>query len=213
MDKINVLIVDDHPMFRYGLASLIQEDPSIRVAGEAENGASAMRLIDLLHPDITLLDIRMPGPDGLSMITRIRKSFSETKIIILTAFDNEEFQLKAMTSGAYGYLLKNESYDNIISAIHQVYKGKKILNDKQTNLMLKNMEELTHKSKCEIYHLTEQELTVLGHLSEGDTNEMIAKKMYVSEPTVKRMVNHIIAEMGTNNRTQAVAEAIREGLI
>jgi len=213
MDTIRVLIVDDHPVFRYGLRSLLAQDSCIEVVGEAENAAEALSLLERTRPEIVLLDIRMPGANGIHLSQRIRSIHPETKIIILTAFEDEDYLLEALGAGVHGYLLKNNSSEIITSAIRTVHGGQKLLNPDQVNLVLAEMEEQNRKQKRDRYELNDLELKILGHLAEGDTYEDIGKQLFMSEPTIKRMVCAILNKLGANNRTQAVAEAIRAGLI
>jgi two-component system, NarL family, response regulator DevR len=213
MDEIRVIIVDDHPVFRYGLRSLLAQDLSIKIAGEAENGADALALLERVHPDIMLLDIHLPGPNGIELAQRIRTTFPDVKIIILTAYESDEYVLEALRAGVSGYLLKSSSNEIIQSAIHTVHAGQKLLNSGQVNLVLTELENQTRQHKHDQYDLTDLEIKILGYLAQGDTLEDIGKHIYLSEPTVKRMVGTILTKLGASNRTQAVADAIRNGLI
>lgn len=213
MDKIKVLIVDDHPVFRFGLRSMLVLDSSIVVTGEAENAASALICIEQERPDIVLLDIRMPGPSGISLAQQLHGTYPNIKVMILTAFEDEDYLLKALAVGVYAFLYKNSSNEILIQAIHTVYAGQKILNPNQVNLVLNELKEQKQKEISNHYQLSEMELKLLASIARGETYEEISKSFFLSEPTVKRMVANILTKLEANNRAQAVAIAIRDGLI
>ncbi len=212
-DKIKILIVDDHPVFRFGLRTMLVQDPSIEVVGEAKNAASAILAIEQNHPEIVLLDIRMPGPSGITLSQQLRISHPEIKVMILTAFEDEDYLIKALAAGVYAYLYKNSSNEILIKAIRMVHSGQKLLNPNQINLVLNEMEERNQKDKTDRYHLSEMEVKILSSIAQGETYEDISKAFFLSEPTIKRMVATILSKMDANNRAQAVAIAIRDGLI
>jgi DNA-binding NarL/FixJ family response regulator len=212
-DKIKVLIVDDHPVFRFGLRSMLVLDPTIEVTGEAENAASALLAIEQKRADIVLVDIRMPGPSGISLAQQLHSSHPEIKVMILTAFEDDDYLIKALAAGVYAYLYKNSSNEILVKAIHLVYDGQKLLNPDQTNLVLNELEEQKQKEKIDRYQLSDMEIKILSSISHGETYEEISKMFFLSEPTVKRMVANILTKLEANNRAQAVAIAIRDGLI
>lgn len=212
-EKIKVLIVDDHPVFRFGLRSLLEQDAEICVVGEAENAANARLLIEDERPDILLLDIRMEGQSGIQLAQQLSKVASGLKIIILTAFENEDYLVEAMAAGVYAYLYKNSSSEILSPAIHLVHSGQKLLDPNQINLVLKKLQDQTKNQKKEKYHLTEMEVNLLRSIAEGKTYEEIGKTFFLSEPTVKRMIAGILGKIGANNRAQAVALAIQDGII
>lgn len=212
-EKIKVLIVDDHPVFRFGLNTILAQDPSIEVTGEAENAAAALAAIEQRCPDIVLLDIRMPGPSGISLAQQLHNTHPHIKVMILTAFDDEDYQLQAMGAGAYAYLFKSSSNEILIKAIHSVYAGQKLLNPDQINLVLNELEKHKQNEKIDRYQLSELELKILSSISQGETYQEISKLLFLSEATVKRMVANILTKLGANHRAQAVAIAIRDGLI
>ena len=213
VERIRVLIVDSYQYFRYGLMSLLAQDPAIEVVGEAENSTNALDAIEKTKPEIILLDIRVHGLSGNRLAQKILHNDPEIKIILLTDFEDEDYLMEALTSGVYGYLLKNSSNQILLSAIHKVHSGEKLLDSKLTNRVLDELSEQAQKHKQSKTELTDEELRLLYHLSLGDTYEEISKTLFMSEPTVKRLVTTIQTKLGVNNRTQAVAEAIRNGLI
>ncbi len=210
---IRILIVDDHPAFRYGLKMLLSQESGLKVIGEAENSVSALNMAKALNPDIILLDISMPGLNGLQILPRIISAVPNAKIIMLTAFNSDEFLNEAIMAGAYGYLLKSESPTMLIDAIHEVHNGYRLLNKFQLNSFIKSVRIGNIKQSGEFTSLTDKEIELLKHLSDGESYEEISNALYLSVPTIKRYVNTIISKTMTKNRVQAVAEAVRQGLI
>ncbi len=200
-------------MVRRGLRSLLSAYPEIQVVGEAEDGPGASRACAHLSPDIILLDIKMPGQDGVQVAGELLKQAPQAKIIFLTAFEDEEYLLSAFRAGAYAYLLKNTSDETVVEAIRLVFQGKRLLSPTLMDSVLKQFQSLAKSKETEPIGLSEKERTVLKMLSEGATNEEIAKQVYWAERTVKRIVEEIVSKMGARNRTQAVAEAVRRGLL
>lgn len=213
MQTIRVLIADDHPVFRYGLRSLLANDPKIEVVGEAKSASDLGTDMDRLHPDVLLLDIRMPGSTGIDVAQEMRRSHPETKVLILTAYDDDEYLMAALRAGVHGYLLKNSSHEVLSSAIRAVYSGQRLLAAEQVSKVLEQFEALAQKQAHEESGLTDVELKILEHLARGDSYEEMGAELYLSEPTIKRKIQGILTKMGANSRTQAVAEAIRRGLI
>lgn len=213
MEPIRVLIADDHPVFRYGLRSLLANDSGIEVVSEAESAASALSDIERLRPDVVLLDIRMSGPTGIDVAQRLRRSHPEIKVLILTAHDDDEYLMDALRVGVHGYLLKNTAYEGLTSAIRHVYAGQRLLSSEQIGRVLEQFEVIAQEQVRQESELTDIELKILEHLARGDSYGEMSEHLYLSEPTIKRKVQVILTKMGVNSRTQAVAEVIRRGLI
>jgi DNA-binding NarL/FixJ family response regulator len=213
MSAIRVLIVDDHPMIRHGLQSLFSAYQDIQVVGEAEDGSTALRAAEVLSPEIILLDIQLPGPSGVELILQLSQKAPAARIIILTAFDNDEYLVGALSTGAYAYLLKNSSNETIVETIRLVHQGKRLLSPALIDPVLRQLQALTKAHVSHEAHLSEEELKAMRLVANGATNEEIAKEMYWSERTAKRKTEEIIAKLGARNRAQAVAEAIKKGLI
>lgn len=213
MEPIRVLIADDHPVFRFGLRSLLATDPGIEVVSEADSAASILAEVDRLHPDVVLLDIHMPGPSGIDVAQRLRLSHPQTKVIILTAYDDDEYLLAALRAGMHGYLLKNTAHEGLTLAIRQVHSGQRLLTSEQANKVLVQFEELARKQARDELALSDVEVLILELLASGKTYQEMSEQLYLSEPTIKRKVQVILTKMGVNSRAQAVAEAIRRGLI
>ncbi len=212
-DPIRVLIVDDHPMVRRGLHSLLSSYPDIAVVGEAENGTAALEAVAALAPHVVLLDIQMFGLDGIQAASSILRSSPQVKIIILTAYDNEEYILGAFRAGVYAYLLKNSSDETVVETIRRVQQGQRLLSPSLMDQVLRQLHILAQSHASPDFELSEDEVQVLACIASGATNDDIARDTHWSERTVKRKLKEIAAKLGARNRSQAVAIAIREGLI
>jgi two-component system response regulator DevR len=213
MNTIRVLIVDDHPMVRRGLRSLLSSYQDIEVVGEAEDGVAALRAAADLSPEVILLDIRLPGPDGVEVAYQLGHQAPEAKIIILTAFDSDEYVLGALRAGACAYLLKSTSDETVVEAIRLVHQGKRLLSPSLVDKVLRQFQTFATTHARHQSGLSEQELRVLELIAQGATNKEISEEMYWSERTVKRRIEEITAKLEARNRAQAVAAAIKRGLI
>ena len=213
MEPIRVLIVDDHAVVRQGLRSLLSVHEDILVVGEADRGAVVLKQVAELQPDVVLLDIRIPPPSGIDVAHRLRRTYPEVKVIILTTYDDDEYLSDALRVGAHAYLLKDVSRKSLVDSIRQVYHGRRLLSPGLVDRVLRSYEAMAKKAARYEYDLTEEDLLVLREISEGATTKDIARKIHLSEATVKKRVQDILDKMGVAHRTQAVAKAIREGLI
>ena len=213
MEMIRVLIVDDHPMVRRGLRSLLSLYQDIEVVGEAGDAAAALQAAVTLSPEVILLDIRLPGPNGVEVAYRLRQEVPEAKIIALTAYDNEEYVLSALQAGAQAYLLKSISDETLVETIRLVHQGKRLLSPSLMDTVLRQFEALATPHARHEPGLSEQELRALGLIAQGATNKEIAQEMRWSERTIKRRVAKIMSALGARNRAQAVAEGVKRGLI
>jgi len=213
MSVIRVLIVDDHSILRRGLRSLLSSHLDIEVVGEAENGAIALQTAATLDPDIILLDVNLPGPDGVEIASHLRRLGVKAKIIMLTAFDNDEYLLGALRAGAYAYLLKNTSDETMVETIREVHQGKHLLSPPLMDTVLQQFETMA-KSQARLQSgLSEKDFDMLELVAEGATNKEIGERMYWSERTVKRKLEEIMEVLGTKSRTEAVAQALKSGWI
>ncbi len=213
MDPIRVMLVDDHPIVRQGVRSVLANHPDIEVVGEADGAAALFSSLDSTKPNVILLDVRMPGPSGIEITQRLKRERPEIKIIVLSTYDDDEFLLGALRAGAEGYLLKSASAQVLASAIRQVGQGERLLSPALVTKMMREFEELSKEKSRADSGLTEQDLQVLRMIAAGATNKEIAEKLYWSEVTVKRKVQDILEKMGVANRAQAVAEAAKRGLL
>ncbi len=211
--KIRVLIVDDHPIVRRGLTSLLCSYPDIQIVGEAEDATSALSKVSALSPHVILLDIRMFGADGIEIASRLLRVAPQVKIIILTAYDNDEYILGAFRVGAFAYLLKNSLDETVVETIRLVHAGKRLLSPSLIDQVLRQFHVLAQAHVRREHPLSPDEIRVLALIADGATNEEIAQEIHWSESTVKRRIEELMAALGARNRAQAVAIAIKEGLI
>jgi two-component system, NarL family, response regulator DevR len=213
MGAIRVLIADDHPTLRRGLRSLLSLYADIEVVGEATNGTDVLgAAIDLL-PDVILLDVQLPGPDGVEVAQRLRQQAPAAKIIMLTAYESDEYVLGALRAGAYAYLLKNTSDETLVESIRLVHQGKRLLSPSLMDRVLQEFQTVASTNIRRESGLSEQELRILTLMAQGKTNSQIAEATFWSERTIKRKVEDIVGKLGAKNRAQAVSEATKRGLI
>jgi DNA-binding NarL/FixJ family response regulator len=201
---ISVLLVDDHSLFREGVAALIASQPDMTVIGEAGNGAEALERFRSAPADVTLMDLQMPGLSGTEAIVAIRAEFPDAKIIALTTYSGDVLVQRALTAGARGYLLKGLSFTDLAQGIRDVARG---LRSVQPELMTGLAEHATAKG------LTTRELDVIQAMAGGNSNRRIAKALSINEATVKGHVKRILAKLGARDRTHAVVVALQRGLI
>ncbi|MBI5649626.1 MAG: response regulator transcription factor [Chloroflexi bacterium] len=213
MDPIKVLIVDDHHIVRQGVRSVLANHADIQVIGEADGAPSLFSHLEPLRPDVILLDIRMPGQNGIEITQRLKRDYPDGKVIILTTYEDDEFLFGALRAGADGYLLKSASPQVLADAIRQVVRGERLLSPALVGKVMREFQELAQDKTRVESGLTDQELTVLRMIAAGATNKDIAEKVFWSEVTVKRKVQDILEKLGVANRAQAVAEAAKRGLL
>ncbi|HEY5526503.1 MAG TPA: response regulator transcription factor [Candidatus Anoxymicrobiaceae bacterium] len=209
---IKVMIVDDHNLVREGLKAVFSQGDEIEVIGEAGSGEEAIEMVDKVKPDVILMDISMPGINGIQATKLIRDKNPDAKIVILTMLDQEGYVYEAIKAGATGYMLKSTSSDELVKAIQTVNEGKALLHPDATAQLLKEFVTLA-ENKAKDYGLSNREMEVLQLLSEGKTNKEVAKALWISEQTVKTHVAHIFDKLGTSDRTETVARALRSGLV
>ena len=209
---IKVMIVDDHNLVREGLKAVFSQGDEIEVIGEAGSGEEAIEMVDKVKPDVILMDISMPGMNGIQATKLIRDKHPDAKIVILTMLDQEGYVYEAIKAGATGYMLKSTSSDELVNAIQTVNEGKALLHPDATAQLLKEFVTLA-ENKAKDYGLSNREMEVLQLLSEGKTNKEVAKALWISEQTVKTHVAHIFDKLGTSDRTETVARALRSGLV
>jgi two-component system, NarL family, response regulator DevR len=213
MDPIRVLIADDHPTLRRGLKSLLALYPDIMVVGEADGGPTTLSAVADLTPDVILLDILMPGADGVEVAQRLRREAPQAKIIMLTAYDNDEYVLGAMRAGAWGYVLKSTSDQTLVESIRQVHQGKRLLSPPLMDKVLHEFQSLANVRARQESGLSERDLKVVELMAQGKTNKDIAQEMFWSDRTIKRKVEDMMTKLGARNRAQLVAEATKRGLL
>ncbi len=211
-EPIRILIVDDHPVVREGLAGMIGTQPDLLVVGEAGNGIEAIRVATATKPDLILMDLQMPQMDGAEAIRQIRKDCPDARVLVLTAFDTDERILHAVEAGAQGYLLKGTPRDDLFRAIRIVAEGGSLLQPSVAAKLLTRVGQML-KNEDVAEHITDREMEVLRLLVRGNRNKEIAETLFISERTVKFHVGIIFQKLGVSNRAEAVSRAIQRGLV
>jgi DNA-binding NarL/FixJ family response regulator len=212
---IDVLLVDDEAMVREGFRMILETEPDIRVAGEAADGREALRQTAELHPDVVLMDIRMPELDGLEATRRLVANGS-ARVLVLTTFDNDEYVYEALKSGASGFMLKSAPRDQLITAVRVVAAGEQLLAPGITRRLI---EEYVRRPApgatrpAALRDLSERELDVLRLIARGRSNQEIAAELFIGEATVKTHIGRIFAKLGLRDRAQAVVAAYEAGLV
>ena len=204
-DSITLMIVDDHPVVREGLAAIFKSQKDIKIVAEAGDGEEACKLYDELSPDVVLLDLRMPNKDGLHAITELMtRNPPKPRIIVMTTYESEEDIRRTLKAGAKGYLAKGTAPQEIRDAVRKVAKGDSLLPPAIASKLAASM---AHPE------LSERELQVLQYMANGRSNKEIGQVLYISENTVKAHVKSILAKLDAMGRTEAIAIAIKRGLI
>jgi NarL family two-component system response regulator LiaR len=208
---IRILVVDDHPVVRRGLKSLISTEPGLELAGEAEDGAAAIDLVQSLQPDVILLDLVMPRMNGLEAIPKIKQANAQVRILVVTSFAEDDKVFPAIKAGALGYLLKDAPPEMLVAAIHDVYRGEPSLHP---TIARKLMQELSQPPSLPPTPepLTQREVNVLKLVARGLTNQQISEKLSITEGTARYHISNILSKLHLANRTQAALYALHEGL-
>jgi DNA-binding NarL/FixJ family response regulator len=201
---IRVLCVDDHPLLREGISAIINSQPDMSLVGEAANGNEAIQKFREHQPDVTLMDLRLPDMSGIDALIAIRADFPEARVVMLTTFEGDVEIQRSLEAGARGYLLKSMPPKELVEGIRQVHAGKKRVPAELAAQLAEHMGEEA---------LTEREVQVLRHIAGGNRNRDIAERLFISEETVKVHIKHIMEKLGAADRTQAVAIAVRRGII
>ena len=214
--SVRVVVVDDQAMVRAGFTALLADVPGIDVVGDAPDGESAVRLIRRLQPDVALMEIRMPGVDGLEATRRLHDSGCPTRVVILTTFDLDEFVFGAIRAGASGFLLKDAPAEQLIEAVHLVAGGDALLSPSVTRQVIEEFARLPPPNAHPpgvLDQLTGRELEVLRLLAKGLSNIEIADHLVLGETTVKTHVAHVLMKLNLRDRVQAVVFAYESGLV
>lgn len=222
-DVIKVLLVDDQPLLLQGFAMILSVEPDIEVVGQVTDGAAAIEAVAELSPDLVLMDVQMPVLDGVEATRRVVASHPDTKVVILTTFDRDDYLFDALGAGASGFLLKNTDPDDLVDAIRKVAHGHALLAPEVTMRVISRMTAPGHGPEAgdaasasdgiPLPQLTEREREVLALLAKGLSNAEIAAEAFVSEATVKTHVSNVLAKLGVRDRVQAVIAAYEAGLV
>ena len=211
---IRVLIVDDHDLFREGLRQLIETDGGIEVVGEAADGQEAIERVKALNPDVVLMDISMPGLDGIRATEHIVRHFPNTHVIMLTMYQDDEYVIHAIRAGAKSYLVKSSKPDELLRAIRVAAEGGASIDPALAPVLMREYQRLLTKAPSRTQQqLSERELTMLRLLAQGYNNKQIADQLQLAESTVKNNLSALFQKLGVRDRTQAVIYAISHGLV
>lgn len=212
MEQIKVLIADDHPVVREGLFAMLSRQPDFKVVGEAKDGIEAVEMARRLEPDVVLMDLRMPEMDGVEAMRQIRSTNPDIKFIILTTYSDDEYIFSGIEAGARAYLLKDAPREELFRAIRAVYRGESLIQPVVASRLIDRFAELSRRAPPG-EQLTERELEILQLMAKGAANKEISAQLSISESTVKTHISNIFQKLGVNDRTEAVTEALRRGII
>jgi DNA-binding NarL/FixJ family response regulator len=218
MAEIRVLLADDQQLMREGLRVLLDLNPDIRVVGEAGDGVEAVERALALQPDVVLMDVRMPGLDGVAATRQLHETCPEVKVIILTTFDDDEYVFEGLRAGAVGYLLKDVPSEQLAEAIHAAARGEAFIQPSVARKVVAEFARLTereHRRREQplVEPLSARELEVLALVAEGLSNREIGERLFITEGTVKNHVSNVLAKLGVRDRTQATLRAQELGLL
>jgi DNA-binding NarL/FixJ family response regulator len=203
-ERIRILIVDDHPVVRVGLKTMLESEGQIEVIGMASSAAEAMAEVEHSMPDVVLMDLRMPGVEGAEAITQLRQAYNGIRILVLTNYESDEYILRALQAGAMGYLLKSTPQEEILQAVELVRKDNRYI---PPRIAQKLSMAVTYEE------LSQREYEVLSLVAQGLTNKEVAEKLHISDKTARNHVANCLLKLGANDRTEAVTTAIARGLL
>nr|WP_147554273.1 response regulator transcription factor [Bacillus testis] len=225
MSTTSIVIIDDHQLFREGVKRILDFEESFEVVAEGDDGSEAIDLVDRHRPDVVIMDINMPTTNGIEATKQLIQQFPNTKVIILSIHDDENYVTHALKTGASGYLLKEMDADALIEAVKVVAEGGSYLHPKVTHNLVREYRRLASDTADEhsshlateirrpLHLLTRRECEVLQLLADGQSNRNIGETLFISEKTVKNHVSNILQKMAVNDRTQAVVLAIKNGWV
>lgn len=214
MTSAAVLIVDDHPVVRTGIRSLLSNYPQLTVAGEAASGDDAVAAFEALAPDVVLLDIRLGSDSGLEVLDALLEIDPRARVLMLSSFDDEEYLARSLRTGAAGYVLKADSDEMLVTAIETVAAGGRVLGPQMADRLVERLyDDVGARPDQTPPEFDDVDLKVLESLAEGASNSDIASQLFISDSTVKRRIRTLFDRLGVDRRPEAVAEAFRRGLV
>jgi len=213
MVKQRILLVDDHEVVRLGLKSLLERHSQFEVVGEAASAREALEQVENNHPDVVVMDIRLPGTSGIEACEEITSRFPETRVLMLTSYAEDEMLFSAIRAGASGYILKQIGGEELVRALEAVARGEALLDPAVTQRVFQEVRRAVKEEEASAFvHLSQQEKHVLLLVSEGRTNREIAKALFLGEGTVRNYVSSILSKLGVSNRAEAAAYAVGHNL-
>jgi two-component system, NarL family, response regulator DevR len=213
MVKQRILLVDDHEVVRLGLKSLLERHPQFEIVGEAGSAREALEQVENNHPDVVVMDIRLPGTSGIEACEEITSRFPETRVLMLTSYAEDEMLFSAIRAGASGYILKQIGGEELVRALEAVARGEALLDPAVTQRVFQEVRRAVKEEEASAFvHLSQQEKHVLLLVSEGRTNREIAKALFLGEGTVRNYVSSILSKLGVSNRAEAAAYAVEHNL-
>ncbi len=222
MMKTRIAIIDDHQLFREGIKRILEFEGDFEVVAEGSDGSEALSIVETYRPDLVLMDINMPDTNGVEATKQLIEAYPDTKVVVLSIHDDENYVMRALQTGATGYLLKEMDADTLIEAVRIVAEGGSYLHPKVTHNLIREYRRLTTEKggavvkqevRRPLHLLTRRECEVLQLLADGKSNRAIGEALYISEKTVKNHVSSILQKLNVNDRTQAVVVAIKNGWV
>ncbi|MGJ3204200.1 response regulator [Geobacillus thermoleovorans] len=220
--KTRIAIIDDHQLFREGIKRILEFEGDFEVVAEGSDGNEALSIVETYRPDLVLMDINMPDINGVEATKQLIEAYPDTKVVVLSIHDDENYVMRALQTGATGYLLKEMDADTLIEAVRIVAEGASYLHPKVTHNLIREYRRLTTEKggavvkqevRRPLHLLTQRECEVLQLLADGKSNRAIGEALYISEKTVKNHVSSILQKLNVNDRTQAVVVAIKNGWV
>jgi DNA-binding NarL/FixJ family response regulator len=212
VEAIKILIADDHPVVREGLISMLSREADFKVVGEAKDGVEAVNKAKELSPDVVLMDLRMPEMDGVEAMRQIRPAMPGIKFIILTTYSDDDYIFSGIEAGARAYLLKDAPREDLFKAIRSVYRGESLIQPVVASKLLDRFSQLSRRAPSG-EELSGRELEVLCLMAKGAANKEISAELNIAQSTVKTHITNIFQKLGVNDRTEAVTQALKKGII